>query len=150
MPQSRLDTRCARSGGGGCCSYWPGHQVHFIQARRIGESPWGWRDAVVVVVDGQFLTLRYLAEDVEFVVWHHARLPVQSGDLVRVNQGAGTVLQGRFGQVAIAHDSPLHAVPAPEHPELWAVEVSVGVVDLATGRAINTNGEFGGPVLPNS
>ena len=67
--------------------------MHQIHARHIGQSPWGWRDALVVRVEGLFLTLRYLAEDVEFTAWHHAELPLMPGDPVRVNQSHSAVLQ---------------------------------------------------------
>jgi hypothetical protein len=142
MTKATFNTQCSLNDDGRCRHYGSGHALHQIQARHIGQSPWGWRDAVVVTVDGLYLELRYLAEDVEFTAWHHQELGLVPGDPVRVNQSAGAVLQGKFGGVNVAHDSPVTAVPEPEHPELWAAESSAGVVDLATGRAFNLNNEF--------
>jgi hypothetical protein len=142
MSEANFNSACKPSDHGRCGYYGSGHALHQIHARHIGQSPWGWRDALVVRVEGMFLTLRYLAADVEFTAWHHAELPLMPGDPVRVNQSHSAVLQAKFGQVNIAHDSPLSAVPEPEHPELWAAESSPGVVDLATGRAFNVNNEF--------
>lgn len=126
--------------GGRCSSYAPGHNVHWIQAKLIGRAPWGWRDCLVVAVDGLTLRLRYVEEDVEFTAWHHEDLSkwLSVGAPVRINQDKGTLMHGPFGQVYIAHDSPLAAVPTPEHPDLWAAEITLGVVDLATGRGVNT------------
>ena len=126
-----------------CASYRPGHLMHWIQAKLTARNPWGWRDVIVIAAEGRFIELRYLVEDVEFTAWHHDALGLAPAEVLRVNQSHGMVLQGRFGQVYVAHDSPLAAVPTPEHPELWAAEASVGVVDLGTGRGINIHREFG-------
>jgi len=129
---------------GRCQLYLPGHNMHAIQAKRIGQAPWGWRDAVVLAIDGLSLQLRYVAEDVVFAAWHHADLSewLEPGTPVRVSQSAGSVLQGSLGQVCLATDSPLDAVPEPEDLEAWKSRMSWGVVDLATGRGVNLDGEF--------
>ncbi len=97
MSEAKFNTPCTPNDDGRCRHYGSGHALHQIHARHIGQSPWGWRDAVVVRVEGLFLTLRYLAEDVEFTAWHHAELRLMPGDPVRVNQSRGAVLQGKFG-----------------------------------------------------
>src|SRR4029078_4201842 len=98
------------------------------------RNPWGWRDVIVIAAEGKFIELRYLVEDVEFTAWHHDALGLAHAEVLRVNQSHGMVLQGRFGQVYVAHDSPLAAVPASSPPELGVREASVGGGALRTGR----------------
>ena len=40
-------TPCVVSDDVFCRSYLPGHHTHWIHAKHVGRTPWGWRDAVV-------------------------------------------------------------------------------------------------------
>ncbi|HEX7738919.1 MAG TPA: hypothetical protein VF426_04660 [Marmoricola sp.] len=57
--------------GGDCDSFLPGHDVHWIQARKAMEEP--ARPALVVAVDGHRMTLLFEDGSSE-VVWHHREL----------------------------------------------------------------------------
>lgn len=134
-------TPCRLRDDGWCDSYHPGHCVHVIPAGRIGQRPWGWRDAVVVRHDGLAVRLRTVEENVEFDAWHHRDLSgyVEPGSPVRFHEGWGglSVLSGPFGIASIAHNSPLPEVPTPAHPELWTSEVQRGVVSNRTGYGVD-------------
>lgn len=72
-------------------------------------------------------------------MWHHEDLASPAGTPVRVHeQWMG--LSGHFGLVNVLLTSGMGGVPAPEHPELWAQEQTVGIVDNSTGRAIDLAG----------
>ena len=43
-----------------CRSYLPGHHTHWIHAKHIGRTPWGWRDAVVTGFDAGWTTVAYV------------------------------------------------------------------------------------------
>jgi hypothetical protein len=125
---------------GQCASYHAGHSIHFIQARKVGESPWGWRDGVVIGVDGLDATVAYLGEDATPSVWHHRSLSlyVEVGDPVRLHEQYG-VLGCPSGWFSVAITGGLGPVAQPDAPGLWIAETTVGVVDLATGIAIATD-----------
>ena len=112
--------------------------MHFIHARHIGETPWGWRDGVVESVgpDG-WVHVRYLAEDAVVRVWHHDPLAqlLAVGDPVRVHERYYS-LGGLFGWLNVVVRGGLGPVPQPDNAELWAQETTGGVVDLSTGRGL--------------
>jgi hypothetical protein len=112
--------------------------MHWIHTNRIGKTPWGWRDGTVSDVDNRWLTVRYLHEPASVRVWHHESLAdvVASGSPVRVHEEY-YALGGPFGWVNVIVEGGQGQVPAPEDPSLWAAEVTVGVTDLATGRALS-------------
>ena len=122
---------------GRCGSFGHGHLMHWIHTKRIGESPWGWRDGTVNGVDGRWLTVRYLMEPGHVRVWHHESLAdvIALGSPVRVHEEYHA-LGGLFGWVNVLLDSGVGQVPAPEDPSPWAAEMTVGVTDLASGRAL--------------
>ena len=130
-------TSCNRLRDGQCQLYSPGHNTHWIHARHVGESPWGWRDGVVSAIDGQSLTVRYLEADADVRVWHHDALheEIAVGDPVRVHEGFH-VLGGPFGWLNVIVHGGLGAVPKPAEPRLWAPQMTGGVQDLSTGRAL--------------
>jgi hypothetical protein len=114
--------------------------MHWIHAGRIGNSPWGWRDATVVAIDGLWLTLCYVVEDDESRIWHHEPLSdvLDVGSPVRLHEQY-YALGGPFGWVNVAVFGGLGPIRAPEDPSLWAAERTVAVTDLATGRALPTD-----------
>ncbi len=138
---SGTDTRssaCRHAGQGLCQAYGPGHNLHSIHARKIGESPWGWRDGVVVEATNQgFVTIEYALEPGRVEAWHHdpvvGKLP--TGSPVRVHEGF-YVLSSALGWVNLLVSSGLGAVPTPDETDLWQGEVTGGVVDLSTGRGV--------------
>ena len=125
---------------GDCAVYRPGHQVHFIQARHVGQSPWGWRDAVVTSVYGLTAHLSYVDHDAAPRVWHHRSLAgvLEPGAPVRLHERLH-VLGSPAGWFCVRVEDGLGPAPAPDAPELWADQVSVGVVDLSTGVAWATD-----------
>lgn len=136
MHLSPCGVRAAR-----CESYTAGHAVHAIQARLVGERPWGWRDGVVEAwVDG-VVRVRYIDEVGIATCWHHrdpsSELPV--GEHVRLHEGSLHVLGTARGWYSVQIAGGLGAVPDPEQPELWAQQIVPGIVDLATGIAIATD-----------
>ncbi|MDQ6687686.1 MAG: hypothetical protein M3Z50_08775 [Actinomycetota bacterium] len=123
-----------------CQSYNRGHQIHFIQARHVGESPWGWRDATITDIDEGKVLLAYVHEDGNPVVWHHRPLSgvLSAGEVVRLHEGL-RVLGTPSGWFCVAIEHGLGAVPEPDEPALWAAETSLGIVDLSTGNAVGTD-----------
>lgn len=134
-------TGCASIATGKPCeSYRFGHHTHWIHADHLGQTPWGWRDGPVASAgDDGWITVDYLLDGGSARVWHHEDLRVPVGTPVRVHE-EWMGLSGLFGMVNVALTAGIGAVPAPEHPETWAQEMSVGVVDLSTGRAIDLAG----------
>lgn len=129
--------KCQRLGHGCCQLYWPGHNTHWIHAKHIGRTPWGWRDAVVSSIDGRWVTVDYVLESAQVRLWHHTPLTseLHVADLVRVHEQY-YVLGGRFGWLNVVVAGGLGAVAEPAEPRLWADEMTGGVQDLATGRAL--------------
>ena len=138
-PAPSTPSACRPSPPSGICqAYWPGHQMHFIHARKIGEEPWGWRDGVVVSVEADgWLEVNYVLEPGHVVAHHHQDLTavLSPGDPVRIHERY-YALGGRFGWVNLYIAEGIGSVPEPEHPELWRGEMTVAVTDLHTGRAL--------------
>lgn len=111
--------------------------MHVIHANRVGETPWGWRDATVVAVDDLVVTARYVLENGSVRIWHHESLESQleAGAPVRVHEGYHA-LGARFGWVNAVVVKGIGEVPEPADREMWRPEMTVGAVDLATGVAI--------------
>ncbi len=122
---------------GYCQLYKPGHHTHWIHARRVGETPWGWRDAVVFSFDGLWVTVTYLAQARPVQVWHHQDLSAELGvgAPVRLHEGY-SVLGGPFGWVNVVVQGGVGPVPTPSDTSAWEREMTGGVQDLRTGRAI--------------
>lgn len=129
------DTDCLPRRGD-CHSYHPGHQVHAIHAKRVGQTPWGWRDAVVVEAVDRVLTVEYL-QGGRAVLWHHVPLghELPPGSPLRVHERY-YVIGAPLGWLNVLVTEGIGAVPEPEEPMLWAPEATWGVADLSTGRAI--------------
>lgn len=112
--------------------------MHWIHARKIGQSPWGWRDGVVTSIapDG-WLTVDYVLEEGRMIGWHHDGLTnvLKVGSPVRLHEGF-RALAGTFGWVLLFVSEGVGAVEKPTAPELWDDQVTGGVVDLSTGRAL--------------
>ena len=130
---------CIPSGNGVCQSYYSGHNFHVIHARRVGESPWGWRDGVLTSVDASgWLAVDYAAETGRVEAWHHqdlvAELPV--GTPVRLHEGLRT-LASAVGWLHLRIASGLGAVEQPVFVERWDDQVTSGVVNLSTGRGVD-------------
>jgi hypothetical protein len=124
-----------------CGSFHGGHQVHPIQARKVGETPWGWRDAIVTAVDGLVVQVAYLGhDDARPVVWHHRSLAevLAPGDPVRLHEQY-FVLGCPAGWFSVYVEGGLGPVPTPQAPELWAGQTSAGIVDVGTGIALPTD-----------
>lgn len=121
-----------------CQSFHPGHNMHWIHARHVGESPWGWRDGLVAAasVDG-FVTIEYVLESGRVEGWHHSPVVARlsKGTPVRVHEGYRT-LSSPMGWIHLLIRSGLGAVAEPEDADPWEAEVTGGVVDLATGRGL--------------
>lgn len=132
---------------GPCRSYWSGHNMHFIHARHLGETPWGWRDGLVEAMDEDgWVAVRYLVggdvgpgggPSATVRVWHHSPLAdlLDVGHPVRVHERY-CALGGPFGWLNVAVRDGLGPVSEPASAELWEDEVTGGAVDLSTGRAL--------------
>jgi len=134
MNDVTLETPCWRSP---CAGYAPGHHMHFIHAKRVGLSPWGWRDAVVLSVEGQFACLAYLEGDATPVVWHHTSLKrvIGAGDPVRLHEQY-YALGCPAGWFNVVVEGGIGAVPEPADKAAWEDQVTGFAVDLATGVAL--------------
>lgn len=134
-------SRCNFVGYQVCQAFYPGHNVHWIHARHIGESPWGWRDGVVTsTTEDGFITVEYTLEQGAVEAWHHGEIigRLTRGTPVRIHEGYYVLaLGGRYLNLLIS--SGLGAVPKPQEPELWEAEVTGGVVDLSTGEGVDLN-----------
>jgi hypothetical protein len=116
--------------------YHPGHDLHFIHAKHLGGTPWGWRPGTVSEVREDGVRVDYLLEPGAVDVWHHEVLPVVVGTPVRVHeQFHGFDVDGSWLNVRLT--GGLGAVPQPVEPGIWADEArSAVVVDLARGEAV--------------
>jgi hypothetical protein len=117
--------------GGPCGSYMPGHAMHVIHANRLARTPWGWRDATVLSVDGGLVRVAYLSEPGTAEMWHHRSLDdvLTVGTSVRVHERLHAI-GGAFGWANVEVRSGLGPVPEPEQPAVWHAET----VDAATRR----------------
>ncbi len=130
---------------GRCSSYRAGHLAHWIQAKLVGRTPWGWRDGIVEECGGHTVRIRYLTQDATVVCWHHNDLSRQ------LRPGAPVRLHEEFHMLAIPRawicvlvTDGLGRVPTPDNPELWNSEIVPGIVDLATGIGLPTDDPSGG------
>ena len=132
-----MDPWSCNSDSGPCQRYNPGHNMHQIHAKRIGSSPWGWRDAVVAGLNGRWVSVDYFFEEARLSVWHHQALndEMRPGDPVRVHEGLHT-LGGTFGWLNVAVRGGLGAFSPPADAGSWAAEYTPGIQDLATGRGV--------------
>ncbi len=130
-------TPCVVRDGGQCQGYQPGHNTHWIHAKHVGRTPWGWRDAVVRRLDGCWITVTYLEGGHEVRLWHHDELAGElgAGAPVRLHEQY-SVLGGPFGWLNVVVSGGLGQVPAPTDAEAWEREMTGGVQDLGTGRAL--------------
>ena len=125
-------------GRSNCQAYWPGHQLHWIPAKFVGQAPWGWRDGVVTAIHGSDVTVQYVETDHVLRLWHHRQLRLAVGQPVRVHERFH-VAAGPFGWANVAVTNGLGPVPEPASPELWRPEQSIPVVDLGSGYALPEN-----------
>ena len=131
------DRRTCVNLGHGCASYAPGHHMHPIHARKLGESPWGWRDGVVSSVDGGEVVVDYVTVDGHAVLWHHNDLEriLPPGTLVRVHEKLHA-LGGTFGWLNVAVVEGVGPVPTPDDTSAWRSELRIAITDLRSGRAV--------------
>lgn len=112
--------------------YRPGHAMHHIQARLIGETPWGWREGVVRAhADGVF-TIDYL-EGGAIEVWHGQQPGVPAGTPVRVHERFRALEVGGTWVNVDIRGGGLGPVPEPAMPELWRAEQTIGITSVADG-----------------
>ena len=123
-----------------CPDYRPGHQIHYLQSRLAGRTPWGWRDGVMSRSADGVHVVTYVFEAGEVEVWSALRpalavgMPVRLHERLHVLDVAGTWLN-------VEKRSPgLGAVPEPEDPIAWSDAMGSGVVDLATGAVVDPTG----------
>jgi len=129
---------CDHFGGSPQCrSFHPGHHTHWIHARRLGETPWGWRDAVVREVDGCSITVVYLDGGRPVRLWHHEPLTdeLEVGGPVRLHEQY-YALGSPLGWLNVVVRGGRGPVPVPADPAAWEDETTGGVQDLRTGRAV--------------
>ena len=130
-------TPCVVRDGAHCQSYLPGHHTHWIHAKHVGRTPWGWRDAVVGSIDGCWTTVTYVASGRQVRLWHHAELAGELvvGAPVRVHERY-YVLGGPFGWLNVVVKDGLGAVAQPADRAAWQAQMTGGVQDMSTGRAL--------------
>jgi hypothetical protein len=129
-------TPCVLSASG-CQSYLPGHHTHWIHAKHIGRTPWGWRDAVVTGLGEGWTSVTYVESGRPVRLWHHVDLTgeVEVGAPVRVHERYH-VLGGPFGWLNVVVVGGLGPVPEPADPSEWVDRMTGGVQSFATGRGL--------------
>ncbi len=137
MTTSRGRFACSGGAFASCQGYWPGHHTHCIHANHVGQRSWGWRDAIVTAIAGHWLDVDYVHETASLRLWHHEALTgeLAVGDPVRVHEEYH-LLGGPFGWLNVIVEGGLGAVPQPAEPALWAHQMTAGVQELSTGRAL--------------
>jgi hypothetical protein len=117
--------------------FWEGHRMHWIHAKQVGRTPWGWRSGTVLSVDGQWVTVVYTRRPGIVRLWHHEELgaALRPGTRVRVHE-AYHALAGPFGWVNVLVHGGHGLRRRPRRLRRWARRASVPVVDLSTGRAL--------------
>ncbi len=137
MPEEPIRRLTCQKTSGHCQLYWAGHNTHWIHAKHIGRTPWGWRDAAVTGIDGRWLTVDYVLDSGTLRLWHHtalrAELPV--GSPVRVHEQY-YVLGSPLGWLNVIIEGGPGPVLKPMVPAPRAGQTTGGVQDLATGRAL--------------
>ena len=130
-------TPCVIRDDARCSSYLPGHHTHWIHAKHVGRTPWGWRDAVVSGLDGGWTTVTYVETGRQVRLGHHADLAGEAdvGAPVRLHERY-YVLGGPFGWLNVVVEGGLGPVPEPADPAAWERRMTGGVQDLRTGRAL--------------
>ena len=130
-------TSCIAREDGSCESYRPGHHTHWIHAKHIGRTPWGWRDAVVTGFDAGWTTVAYVDRGRPLRLWHHVDLAAELavGAPVRVHERY-YVLGGPFGWLNVVVEGGLGPVREPADTAAWKRRMTGGVQDLGTGRAL--------------
>ncbi len=128
---------CVSRPGERCGSYYPGHNTHWIHAGHVSRTPWGWRDAVVSGIDGCRLAVIYVDGGREVQLWHHEELAdeLAVGAPVRLHEQYH-VFGGPFGWLNVVVRGGLRPVPAPADASAWEREMTGGVQDMRTGRAL--------------
>lgn len=136
---------CSRDERGRCRSFYPGHNLHVIHANHVGRTPWGWRDGVVRELASGWLHIDYVADPAEVRVWHHEGFPrlLRPGTPVRLHEQYHA-LGSHAGWLNVVVVDGCGPVPAPPEPGVWATDMTVGVVDLSTGRGVAMDHERGG------
>lgn len=135
---------CVGNEPGECHSYKPGHALHSIQARLLGEQPWGWRDGTVTCLewssDGCTIGVDYIAVPRPWAGWHHRDLTsrLRVGDPVRIHEGLSALQAGRI-LACIRTIEGLGTVPEPDDVELWRGEGRAVIVDVAQGLGIDVD-----------
>jgi hypothetical protein len=116
-------------------NYSPGFHMHFIHAKRLAATPWGWRPGFVSSVEGREVTVAYL-EDGNVTLWHHEEIDgLVVGFPVRVHEQYGALEVAGTWFNALMRDG-LGAVPEPKDLEPWREASSTPVfVEIRTGRA---------------
>lgn len=119
-----------------CGSYWHGHNIHFIHAKRLTQHPWGWRDAIITRVEGQTATAQYLGTPVTLTLWHHRPLTrvVTVGEPVRIHEQY-YALGCPNGWYSLHIEGGLGPVPKPDDWEDAERPTQVEMVNLETGVA---------------
>lgn len=123
-----------------CQLFLPGHNMHHIHARRLSESPWGWRDAVVVSVIGEMVRVEYLNGSA-VTLWHHRSLAeaAEEGMPVRLHEQYYALgMPSGWYNVVIASGG-LGSVPLPSSPESWRGQWSAGITDAVSGLGLPTD-----------
>lgn len=140
LPSASPATVC---NGKPCQRFSPGHNMHHIHARRVGDRPWGWRDALVANVVGREIHLSYVNpgephEPGQPVVWHHGDLSdlLSVGTPVRLHEQyyAMGLPAGWINVIILSGGRG--PVPEPNETQLWLPEMTVGVSSSVTGHGL--------------
>ncbi|MFT4210715.1 MAG: hypothetical protein QM626_02485 [Microbacterium sp.] len=93
----RSAAECMCHAGGRCTSYDPGHALHLVQARLAAATPAEWRDAFVVAIDDDAVTLRWASTGAQttFANASGATNVVQVGEPVAVHDRYRVLAVGR-------------------------------------------------------
>lgn len=116
----------------GCRQYRPGHRLHHIQLRLLGQRPDRWRRLVVVDRSPQELVL-FDEDEGRVVMWHHAPFPddLVPGSVVHHHEGLDVLVRPD----GVAHCVDFIAGDFLAEPEEIHGRV-IGIVDLSTGNGL--------------
>lgn len=117
-----------------CQNYGPGHTMHWVHAKQVGKTPWGWRDGFARTTADVIVVAYAGGGSIE--VWHHRRLDFPPGTPVRVHEQFHALAVASLWINVDIRNGGAGAVLEPSIPELWAAEMQAGITSVVEGTGV--------------